>query len=132
MADSHNGTYEQRRICCVSIQLRPHPAEQTEGAVDPGGLPAPVERERVDARRSSAPVQRLKLPALVVRSIREYVHRVWPETLLRFAEERETQHRVVRDEQLGKLIRKGILLPWHPLNVESDPVLQSEPEKLPR
>ena len=77
-------------------------------------------------------MQGIKLFALVVAPLSKDAHCVWAKTLLQLLEDLTTRHRVVGDEQVLKLIRKGLFLPWHSLRVESDPVLQSEPKQLPR
>ena len=98
VADSHSGTSSVAVAASLSSFRHTLPISLNGQLIQAD--PAPIERERVDACRSPAPVKRVELLALAVDSGREKVHTVWPETLLQFAEELVAQHRVVRDEQL--------------------------------
>jgi hypothetical protein len=57
---------------------------------------------------------------------------VAPPSLLQPPGCRSTHHPIAGDEELRQLIRKGILLPRHPFNLDSNIPLHAEPKLIPR
>jgi hypothetical protein len=103
---------------------------QTKRAVNPTISSKPKMFKGIDAKRAPTLVQGKEPSTLAIRDIREEIRRVGTPSIIQELKPTPGEHPVLRNEHLGDLIRKGVLLTGTPFHRNCDSAAQAEPEKL--